>query len=422
MTPSEGMDTGLDTADVSVDVSPEPIEAPVEGAEVETQDTAPPPITAPYKPISEDGKRLDDKAKATLEQIKATDPALAKALRDALFDQDRIRRALPGGLKEVNELRQTIEQLGGPEGIQGIQAEVKGWNDFDQNYMAGDPKALEFMLSSPESQQAFMKLAPMAFNKFEELNPEGYASYMCQRIVGDAVANRIPIAMELAQHFLAAGDTAKSAEQLSQIVKWFQGLDATARKPVAAPPQAQQVDNSKLKELETQNSELVRNQWKGESAQEQNQIYSSELNRLLAGRKVTDAQREDILLRVQTKLGLRIKDQEKTLNQYFAVKDKGGFLKFASSFSKKHIPELLREAVDRYVPQKPGPKVQQVPQNGKPITPPLGQAANGFQPSTRPERDQIDWGATTHSMMMNRQAVLIGGKKVKWELPGPPRR
>jgi hypothetical protein len=421
MTPSEGMDTGLDTADVSVDVSPEPIEAPVEGAEVETQEQQPPPITAPYKPISEDGKRLDDKAKATLEQIKATDPALAKALRDALFDQDRIRRALPGGLKEVNELRQTIEQLGGPEGIQGIQAEVKGWNDFDQNYMAGDPKALEFMLSSPESQQAFMKLAPMAFNKFEELNPEGYASYVCSRIIGDAQSNDIPICMKAIQFYISQGNMEGVTGEFNKINAWLNGIEATAKRPPAIP-QAQQVDNSKIKELETQNSELVRNQWKGESAQEQNQIYSSELNRLLAGRKVTDAQREDILLRVQTKLGLRIKDQEKTLNQYFAVKDKNGFLKFASSFSKKHIPELLREAVDRYVPQKPGPKVQQVPQNGKPITPPLGQASNGFQPSTRPERDQIDWGATTHSMMMNRQAVLIGGKKVKWELPGPPRR
>ncbi len=419
MTPTEGMDSGADALETSiVESSAETIEAPVEGAEVETTEEAPPPVGQPYRAVSEDGKRLDEKARATIEELKAKDPALAKAFRDAIFDSDRIRRALPGGLKEVQELRQTVEQLGGPEGIQGIQAEVKGWNDFDQNYMAGDPKALEFMLSSPESQQAFMKLAPMAFNKFEELNPEGYASYLCQRIVGDAVANRVPISMELAQHYLAAGDATKAAEEFAKVVGWFQGLDATAKKPIAPKEPAADPNNPRLKELEQQNEGFVREQWRQETAKEQNNVYGTELNRLLAGRKVTDIQREDILHRVQTKLGLRIKEHESTLDRYFKAKDKDGFLKFANSFSKKNIPDLLREAVDRYVPQKPGPKTIAA-QPGKPITPPLnGKPVEGFaRVDKMPTRDQIDWSHPYNTLSNTKlgRAITVDGKKVAWK-------
>lgn len=421
MTPTEGMDTGADALEAPiVESTAETVEAPVEGAETtETSEEAPPPAGQPYRAVSEDGKRLDDKARATLEELKAKDPALAKAFRDAIFDSDRIRRALPGGLKEVQELRQTIETLGGPQGIEEIQAEVRGWTDFDQQYMAGDPKALEFMLSSPESQQAFMKLAPMAFNKFEELNPEGYASYLCQRIVGDAVATRVPIAMELAQHYLAAGDATKAAEEFAKVVGWFQGLEATAKKPIAPKEPQANPNDPRLQQLQQENEGFVREQWRQETAKEQNTVYASELNRLLAGRKVTDIQREDIFHRVQTKLGLRIKEHEKTLDRYFQAKDKDGFLKFANSFSRKHIPELLREAVDRYVPQKPGPKAQ-AQQNGRgPIQPPLanGKPADGFMfVDKMPTRDQIDWSNPFNTLANTKlgRAITIDGKKVTW--------
>jgi hypothetical protein len=288
--------------------------------------------------------------------------------------------------------------------------------------MAGDPKALEFMLSTPESQQAFLKLAPMAMNKFEELNQEGFAVYVCQRIMGDALANRVPIAMELAQHYLAAGDAQKAAEEFAKVVGWFQGLDATSKKQVAPPqtkgPSAQ--DDPRFKELEQRDTERTRDEWRRETASEQNNVYNSELTRLLDGRKVTDAQREDILLRVQTKLGIRIKEHEKTLDRYFQVRDKEGFLKFANSFSKKQIPELLREAVDRYVPKKPGPRPGNgVPnQNGGPLRPPVnGKPAEGFVfVQQMPARDQIDWSNPFNSLPNIKQgkAITIDGKRVSW--------
>jgi hypothetical protein len=226
--------------------------------------------------------------------------------------------------------------------------------------------------------------------------------------------------MELAQHYLNAGDSTKASEELSKIVGWFQALDATAKKPASAPqpkgPTAQ--DDPRFKELEQRDTERTRDDWRQETAKEQNTLYSAELNRLLAGRKVTDAQREDILLRVQTKLGLRIKEHEKTLDKYFAVKDKDGFLKFSSSFSKKNIPELLREAVDRYVPSKPGPKATP-PQNGRgPVVPPVnGKVEPGFIRVQQPlKANEIDWSNpfNTQQNIKSGRAIGLDGKKVTW--------
>ncbi len=429
MTPTESTaDAGLETVDSAVESSIDTGgetggETAIEATQTEENtEQVPGGVNQPYKAVTQNEKGqtvLDAKARATIEELRAKDPQLAKVFRDALFETDRFSRAIPGGLKEVQELRDTVEQLGGEHGIREVQEKLAGWDSFDDQYMAGDPKALEFMLSTPESQQAFLKLAPMAMNKFEELNPEGYASYLCQRIVGDAVANRVPIAMELAQHYLAAGDAQKAAEQFGQVVKWFQGLDATAKKPVETA-KTQQAPDPRVAELEQQNQGFVREQWRQETAKEQNAVYASELNRLLGGRKVTDVQREDILHRVQTKLGLRIKEQEKTLERYFGAKDKDGFLKFANSFSKKHIPELLREAVDRYVPQKPGPKVTPVPQGGQPLRPPVNgaKAEQGFtQVQTMPSSGQIDWSNpfNTKANILAGKCIDVNGKRLKWK-------
>lgn len=412
------VDTALEAGETTdqsvVDVTTETVEVPTESTtDAPVTDLAAP--ATPYRAVTEDGKRLDEKARATIEELKAKDPALAKEIRNALFEADRFRRALPGGLKEVQELRQTVEKLGGPEGIQGMQEKLTGWDSFDQQYMAADPKALEFMLSTPESQQAFMKLAPMAFNKFEELNPDGYASYICQRIVGDAVANDVPVALKLAQHFLAAGDASKANEQFEKVVAWFQALDTTAKKQVVAPKAEATPADPRVKELEAERDGMVRESWLKESAEIHNKIYNEELSRLAGNRKITDAERAAILHEVQFKLTGRAKEQSSKVERYFAVKDKDGYIKLADTFGRQSIPELVRKAFDKYVAAKPGPKPVASAAPG-PVRPPV----NGAKPSDgaafvqqMPTREQIDWDSPLTKIREGR-AMTVQGKLVTW--------
>src|SRR5476651_570976 len=105
---SSGLDTtGVDSPSTQVEETPEG------AATAEGEHTA--PVKA--EPAIVDGK-LSASALQTLTKIKAENPQLARALHDALFGQHRFMQAVPGGLKEVQALKQTVEQLGGETGIQ----------------------------------------------------------------------------------------------------------------------------------------------------------------------------------------------------------------------------------------------------------------------------------------------------------------
>src|SRR5678815_4123815 len=173
------------------------VETPLESAEVETPET--PAVETPETPIEHpqegqaltpekpliDGGKLSADAKKYLDELKATNPALANALSKQLFKAAQLEKDLgPGGIKEVKELRQTIEQLGGPHGVQELQQEISGFRQFDEQYTAADPKAIDFMTADPEGQDAFVKLMPAALQKFEQLHPEGFQNYMAQVISG----------------------------------------------------------------------------------------------------------------------------------------------------------------------------------------------------------------------------------------------
>lgn len=385
--------------------------------EVADDPNAPPvdPNAAPAKAepvISEDGKRLSEQARSMLDELRKTNPELAKQFRNALFEADRFKRAVPGGLHEVQELRETVEQLGGDEGIQRVQEELSGWQQFDQQFTAADPRAIDFMVETPEGKQSFLQLAPVAFAKFAELNPEGYSAYVAKSFVSTMDAHRIPLALERLQDFI--GDNPKAQQVFKQVADFVNMIGEYAAKPVTAPKAAPAADanNGELTKIQQERDGLMRTEWRRETATEQNRVYSSELARELNGRKISDVQREDILHRVQTKLSLRIKEQAGKLDQYFAVRDKEGFLKFCNAFSRKEIPALLREAVARYVPAKPGPK-QTPPANGR--TAPAAKVTAGVATVNKmPTAAEIDW-SSSFTNIKGGKAALKNGQKVTWK-------
>ena len=163
--------------------------------------------------------KLSAPAKAALDQIRTSNPTLATTLQRALFLQDRILRELPGGMKELQTMRQRIEELGGETGIQEFRGELDGWRAFDQQYTAADPKVLDFLTNTPEAQDAFLKIAPMAFNKFAELNPDGYASYLARAVISDMEKERLPLAMMRLQDFI--GENPRAIEVYNQIAQYF---------------------------------------------------------------------------------------------------------------------------------------------------------------------------------------------------------
>jgi hypothetical protein len=364
-----------------------------------------------------DGKRLSEAAKATLAEIKAKDPRLAAQIKSALFSADAMKRALPGGLKEVTEIRRQIEELGGNEGIQVLRTSAQELQAIDKQLTEGDPRLIEKIAA--ESPEAFATMAPAAFAKFSQTHPEAYSAYVSKVFVSDMMQEGIPLALERLQDFI--GENPKAQELWNKIAGYVNRVNTFAQKPVNAPakPKEAQPDDRE-RQLTEREQNLTRTEWRGSADAERLKVFNSEFARLTAGRKLTDTQAAAVKELYVSRLlkGLRAAPNfNQNIDRFFASKDQAGYLRYIGSIYKQEIPKALRGAVDAVLPSKPGPKpaATSAQATAKPGTA-AANPANGYAwtPSA-PAKDKIDFRSTSADMIRQGKAVLLDGKKVQWK-------
>ena len=380
--------------------------------ETETPEGEKPPETGAR--AVENGK-LSEAAKRTLDEIKAKDPKLARELRTALFQADAVRKALPGGLKEVSQLRQQVEALGGPEGVQRTREELEYFNGLDAAFTAGDPKFIQAMTDTPEGQQAFLQLAPSIMDKFLEMNPEGYGAYVSKVFVADMLQEGVPLALERLGDFI--GDNPRAQAIWKQLQGYVNRINGFAQKPVAAPKKADTPAGTpdREKQLQEREQNITRQEWRRESDIGRMDTFNSEWTRLSAGRKLSDVQTGAVKELYASRLhaaASKLPGFSDTLQRYFDGGDKQGYLRYLTSVYKSEIPKALRAAFDAIVPAKPGPKAG-APAASK-AGAPVAKPTPGFEfVGTRPNPNEID-PIRSQGLILQGKAVLRSGKKVYW--------
>lgn len=362
--------------------------------------------------------RLSPAAKATIDELRAKNPAMAKAVQRALFAEERLYRELPGGFKELAQIRQTVEQLGGENGIQDLQAETNGWREFDSLYTAGDPKVLEFLTETPEAQAAFLKIAPMAFEKYRQASPEGYSSYVAQVFVGDMVSNGIPLALERIQDHIA--DNPKAMAALKPLIDYVNRVGDLSKKQPAAPASPAKGDDARSQEFDKRDRELRSKEWGTETAQLHNKLYRDAIAKHLPGRKLSESQSSALLKLYRSNLSSVLegkKDWRTNIDRFFGAKDKSGYLRYFESNYKEAVPRALRMSLAELgIGQKPGPKAGEKPgDKAKPATP--AKAEEGFKlVSAKPNfLADVNRNLTTPQMWQSKKAILKNGTKVQWQ-------
>lgn len=405
--------------DTAVDETP--IDTP-EGADDGQQEESQPPAVEPGQQAQPtetpavNGNKLSDAARATLEEIKQKNPALAREIRTALFEHDRLKRELPGGLREVAQLRETIEKLGGNEGIQGLTQELNGWQQFDEMYTSADPKAIDFMVDTPEAQASFMKLAPIAFNKYAEINPEGFSHYVSNVFLSHMMEHQIPLMVERLADFLPQ-DNQRAQEIWGSLAKFVNGIGQVARSAPKPPEAKAAAPDNRAQDLDRREADLTRTEWRNESAAAQTEIFNSLWTKLAAGRKVSSEQKAAIQELFSSRLGKAIQSHEANLNRYFSAKDKAGFLKYADNLNKTELPKALTAAFNAVMPQRPGPK----PAAAAPVAKVNGVAAKpdaGWAwVSAAPKYAEMDPKRNDITLFQSGKAILKDGRKVQWKRP-----
>jgi hypothetical protein len=299
-----------------------------------------------------------------------------------------------------------------------MQAEVNGFREFDQQYTQADPKAIEFMTSDPQGQEAFVKLMPAALHKFEQLHPDGFSQYMAQVIGGTLGQHGIPLALERLADFI--GDNPKAVEQWNKLAGFVKFIGDLSQKQVQAPKFGSGApDTNGQQQFEQEKQAFEREKWRSSAGGEQEQAYQSEWSRIAAGRKVSDVQKaaiEELFISRLNKAIAKGGHTEK-LDRYFSAKDRDGFMRYASNLNKTELPKALREAFDMIMPSRPGPNpgMATPAKNGTPAKP--GTIAEGFTSvGKQPGAGEIDYRNpfNTPANFMAGKAILTSGKKVQW--------
>jgi hypothetical protein len=362
-------------------------------------------------PAIKDGK-LSEAARATLTEIKAKDPILAKELQRALFQADALRREVPGGLKEIQELKAKVEEFGGLDGVAKSREELAYFNDLDSQFTAGDPRFIQALIETPEGQTAFLKLAPQMFGKYAELHPEGHAQYLAQSFQADAAQEGIPLTIEKLAFFLQSGNGEQAALQVKALQQYFARIQGYASKQVTAPKFETQKDDRE-QQLAQREREFNRNEWKAATATEQRRVYAAEWARLTAGKKLTDQQTTTIQELFGSRMAKMIEQHKATLDKYFEAGDKAGFLRYANSISAREIPRILARSFEGIggLGSKPGPKPGTKPAVAAPGTPTNGAT---WIPAA-PHAGDINYKVTTTAMVAAGRAILKSGKTVQWK-------
>ena len=398
-------------ADPGTDSSDTETPAPEEDAKPEAE-AAP----APAKLFDAPGKLSAD-VKQTLAEIKSKNPALANQLQRALFKSAEVDRVLPGGIRQAQELQKQIAEWGGPEKVKQTREELAYFSDLDSQFTAGDPRFISAMIETPEGQEAFQKLAPSMFDKYLEMNPEGYGAYVSKVFTADMVQEGIPLALERLQDFI--GDNPKAMEVWKKLAGYVNRINGFAQKPVAPTKTAAkspEVD-ARVAELDKREQELERGAWGNTAKLEHLKLFESELAKAARDRKLSDLQvsaiKELYAPRVDKAI-LKTPKFDETLERYFTAKDREGYNRYMASIYKTEVPKALKTAMDAILPSRPGPKAGTAVQGALPKENGTAKPSSGFEfIGKRPDPNEID-PLRSVGLILQGKAVLRSGRKVYW--------
>lgn len=401
-------------------------ESPVDGMETESDDEPEP--SDPSAPNVSDGPaivngRPSEAMRTTLAEIAKTNPQLAKDLKRSALELDAIRKVVPGGLKEVNQLRQQMEAMGDPEAITQTRDELKYFSDLDSQFTAGDPRFVQAMIDTDEGKAGFIKLAPAMLEQYKTLAPEAHSAYVAKQEFERLRDGDYALWMNRMFDFLQSPPTdpagvaawqERAFVPFMELKKHYDSVNADRQKQVAPPvTKAPVQDTSERDKFQQERLQFDRTQFSTAASAEAEKVIAAELDRLTAARKLTPSQRDAVrelgVSRLRAALG-KVPKFNETASKHFGKRDKDGYLRHVQSAYREIVPGVLKAAADAIVVSKgvrPAPSA--VTQSGRTATSPV--QINMIKP---PDKSLIDFSRTDGTMIREGRAILLSGKEAKW--------
>lgn len=375
--------------------------------------------------------RITGSGRAALEAVKAISPRLQQELIQGALMHEWFRREFPGGKREVQQLRQLVQDLQGEQGIAELRAVAEGHDALDAKYIAGDPSFIDEITFSPEGQQGFVRVMPAALRRFAELAPEHFAHENAKNFAAFMDQARLPVTfarmadlLNRATAYEKSGNHEIAASLLTEITQSYneiaEVLDKVYTSSKTPPAALKGNDNPALDDRARQLSErekgLQRQEWGFSVSQERKRLFSKSWTDLTKGRNLNSDQDQTIKGFYELRMSAKIRNWQNQADRFIANGDKDGYLREQFAFFQRAIPEALRQAIQQALPAKPGPKgsastaktATNVPRS---TTPNLKGAV---RVARMPPTSDLDAIKTTGEMLSRNQAYRKDGTLVQW--------
>lgn len=374
-----------------------------------------------------DWRTVPPEIKAHLGEIAKTNPKLANMLQNAVYTSSSFLKAVPGGLKEITQLKRDIDSLGGIQEMRTMAETHKNLVDeqeaLDNRARSGDPGVLDTLIevSGPEG---FSKLMPTAMSRWAAADKAGYLYTISQVMVDSMRQSGFVSDLNLAFKMLKLNNpaaTAEAVECLNRCANWANEVNKVATTVPEKPKVDPQIE-SQQRDIEQQRTRLFNDKFSADFGDWRVRQINNELSSLLNGRQLNDYQRNTLHQRIVEDIkDILVADTDymKSLQRLYDARDMAELQKFTRARTLKLLPEVSKKAFKflfsgstppKKTPAKAASANGQAPLAAVPNT----KTWTKIDPSKAPAPDQIDDKRTPFEMKFRKQAILKNGTMVYW--------
>jgi hypothetical protein len=345
--------------------------------------------------------------KKLVNDLKATDPALAKYINSLSFGMKALTDAFPGGVNEAKAAKAFVDRIGGAEGLASIEAERGEWSAIDEKFANGDPAFVEALATDyPES---FTKLAPSVLENLAKNAPEQYQHLMGRVLLNTLQKSPIPaIYQELNKY-------AETKEAAKLLADWYGGIEDLAQNvpEKKIDPERQKLEQEKSAFAQQKQKEYFDSVSKDIFSHVKSEV-ETEINVLSKGKKIDADSMAVLTFNIENRIGQRLNKMGKN-NQYqtaLASGDKNTAVKMAKQLINAGLKEDVKYIYKMF---SGGSKTEPKPVAPKPVT---STSTTTSVPTVKlnkqPSADRIDYspGRTTKDMIWDNKAYLKGKKEL----------
>jgi hypothetical protein len=349
---------------------------------------------------------LPDAVKKGLNKLRETDPKLASELRKSHFEATDFKKVFrsPGDARLAKD---TIEGLGGEEGIASIQKEVKDYATELSHFAQGNPQAIEDM--ARDYPQGLVKLTPHALDKMRDIDLQAYyrtiSKHMSATLKDKGVTSTLDRVIELIED----GKQVPAREKAEEIRAWMRDTDrfGLSKPENEHDPRAKEIEERE-RGVQTKEQEFFNRQVATASLQDMDRVMTRHLHPFLKDRKINAEQVKDLKSGIRGRIAESLK-VDKNYQYRLKALIADGNADAVQKFIRTNFAERAAKATAKVWALRgyAGTAAKRTATNG-----------NGNQAvttSTKPPAEDIDWGKDPRrERYMAGRATLKNGKEVSW--------